>query len=421
MNYKYYSGLTSQLAFCSTPLRLDAYNNCQFSCGYCFAATRQGHGRKNSLQISDPNILEKKLKRIFAGNIKSSLDECIANRVPFQLGGMSDPFSPIEKKRKVSLRYLQILADFNYPVIISTKSSLISEPEYLKVLSRSNAYVRFSTTVIDEMWRYEVDKGTPLINQILYSSEKISNLGIPVSFRFQPIIPGFENELERMVKSVSNAGAKHISLEYLKVPLDANQNFSQSLKNILCKNPIDFYIQLGAKKQGREYILPLKVRQPWLLSAFDLIKKENIRVGFADNDLLLHSDGNSCCNSSDEFLKGAGYFDANIASLLKSKDINQFIFFDEFLKRFIPKFDVSSHMNSKARLNEAHGLDYNWLVYLDNIWRGHLGIFKPSFFDGVEHTDELDSKGRPVYVRRLSEFEEALQALKKQGNDKCVA
>lgn len=189
MNYKYYSGLTSQLAFCSTPLRLDSYNNCQFSCGYCFAATRQGFGRKNSLQISDPNTLEKKLKRIFSGNIKSSLDECIANRIPFQLGGMADPFPPIEKKRKVSLRYLQILANFNYPVIISTKSNLISDPEYLDVLSRSNVYVRLSTTVIDEMWRYEVDRGAPIFNQILVASEQISKLGIPVSFRFQPIIP----------------------------------------------------------------------------------------------------------------------------------------------------------------------------------------------------------------------------------------
>jgi DNA repair photolyase len=103
-------------------LRLDSYNSCQFGCTYCFASTRQGFGRNSSLKISNPQALRDRIERVVSGKISSALDEFIENRIPFQLGGMSDPFTKIESNKNVSFEYLKILKEYDYPVIISTKS-----------------------------------------------------------------------------------------------------------------------------------------------------------------------------------------------------------------------------------------------------------------------------------------------------------
>ena len=154
--YKYYAGITSQIGFCSTPLRLDSYSRCQFSCAYCFASTRQGFGRKENFKTGNPNSLRQRMDRVAKGQIASALDEFISKRIPFQLGGMSDPFTKSEIKNRVTLDYLGILKDFNYPVIISTKSDLIMNQEYLDVIADSNVYVRFSTTIINEKFRSKI-------------------------------------------------------------------------------------------------------------------------------------------------------------------------------------------------------------------------------------------------------------------------
>jgi len=71
--------------------------------------------------------------RVQKGEIASALDEFILKRIPFQLGGMSDPFSSIEEKAGVTLEFIKILNEFNYPFIISTKGTMLSQKAYLDV------------------------------------------------------------------------------------------------------------------------------------------------------------------------------------------------------------------------------------------------------------------------------------------------
>ncbi|MHA2705495.1 radical SAM family protein [Vibrio owensii] len=405
--YKYYAGLTSQIGFCATPLRLDSYNNCQFSCAYCFAATRQGHGRKNIFQISNPESLRSRINGVNNGIVKSALDEFIQRRIPFQLGGMSDPFILSEKKHRVTLKYLKILKDYNYPVIISTKSDLIGEKEYIDVLRESNCYVRFSTTVIREELRHKIDRKCPSISKIFKVSEKLAEKNIPTSFRLQPIIPGEEKFSSKLIDSAIDCGVSHISSEYLKVPLDANINFGKELKEHLNGNPIKLYTDLGAIRMGREYQLPLSYRREHLLDICKKSRRNGLTFGFADNDLLLHSDGISCCNASDLYLKDAGFFNGNITSLANSKSENDNIYFSDYLECWIPKHKVSTYLNSKARLIVPTS-EPDWLGYLKEMWAGKLGIYKPDFFDGIVKTDQFDSNGLSVYQKVSTEFSRSM-------------
>lgn len=403
--YKYYSGLTSQLSFCATPLRLDSYSRCQFSCEYCFAATRQGFGRQGKLKISSPKALLSRLNRVSEGNIASALDELIYRRVPFQLGGMSDPFMKIEDDKKITLEFLKVLKKHDYPVIISTKGISISNDDYLDYLTGGNVYVRFSTTIVNEINRYDVDKGCPSIQSIAQAARKLSDLNIPVSFRFQPIIPGHESSYEKILDLAHSSGVKHISAEYLKCPIDANKKFGKSLKALLNNDPIGFYQNLNATKVGREYLLPLSYRASYLKQMAGSARSLGMTFGFADNDLLIHSDGDSCCSASNLYLRDAGFFSANIVSLAKRKKIDEEIFFEDFLAGWMPKEKISTYLNSKSRIIVNDQSTPEWANYLLEMWKGNLGVFTPDYFDGVERSSGIDDSGLPIYVRKSTWFE----------------
>jgi len=406
--YKYSTSLTSQLAFCATPLRLDSYNNCQFSCGYCFARTRAGFGRDEKLQFASPDALRKRMERVSAGIIKSALDEFISRRIPFQMGGMSDPFSPIEVKEKRTLQFIRILNEYDYPFIVSTKSNLAGTIEYSSALSEANAYVRFSTTVVDERSRSGLDKGCASISEISYAAERLSSLGVPVSFRFQPIIPGHERSSESLLSTAFNCGVKHVSAEYLKVPLEANTKFSQELIDLLGGDPVSIYMALGSRKQGSEYSLPLSYRSSHLITMRNQSKSFGMTFGFADNELLLHSDGASCCSASNLYLRGANFFGANIVSLAKKKQVGERIYFSELASQWMPEHSLNSYLNSKSRLKAAQDEPVKWLSYLRKIWLGEHGQYSPLFFDGISSTGVLDEFGMPIYIRVISDFQEKL-------------
>ncbi|MDK8462021.1 hypothetical protein [Marinobacter sp. SS13-12] len=359
------------------------------------------------LKIGNPSSLLNRLERVFDGKVCSALDELISRKVPFQLGGMSDPFTKIETRERVTLEYLKILKKFDYPVIISTKSDEIIDKKYLDVICGSNVYIRFSTTVVDYNSRKLIDRGCPELENLAEAAKVLHNEGIPVCFRCQPIIPGHEASYDYLLELACFSNVKHISAEYLKCPIDANKKFGKRLVSILDGNPIKLYRDLGSKKEGREYILPLEYRGQKLAIMANLARKNGITFGFADNDLLLNSDGNACCAASDLYLRNANYFTANIVSLAKSKFIGEKIYFSDYLKGWIPQSAISTYLNSTARIVEFDENKPEWLSYLKQMWSGQLGVFSPSYFDGVMITDEIDDHGLPVFIKTPS----ALQAM----------
>ncbi|MDP3315813.1 MAG: hypothetical protein Q8M47_07080 [Devosia sp.] len=179
MSYEHFIRITSQIPFCATPIRLDPYNHCQFSCGYCFAKARMGHGRDGKLQSASVPAFRDRLKRVSRGEVASALDEFLEQRVPVQLGGMSDPFMPAEQDQRVTLGLINVLRNADYPFLVSTKSTLAAEDAYAGILAESKTLVRFSMTGIADGSRRSVDRGTPdrvkVLGRVDKEDSQISN------------------------------------------------------------------------------------------------------------------------------------------------------------------------------------------------------------------------------------------------------
>src|SRR5215472_1108197 len=137
-SYKHFATVSSQLYFCSSPIRLDSYNRCQFGCTYCFSRNRSLDTSLPGLKIANAVSFGDRLARVAQGRIRSAFDEFLAKRVPIQLGGLQDPFSGLEINHGTSLELLKILSQYKYPTIISTKSTLVAKEPYISRLKKMN-------------------------------------------------------------------------------------------------------------------------------------------------------------------------------------------------------------------------------------------------------------------------------------------
>jgi DNA repair photolyase len=80
------------------------------------------------------------------------------------------------------------------------------------LLAGMRACVALTLTTLDERLSRKLEPSAPLPKERLAAMKNLADLGVPVSARIDPIIPGInDGEIEGLVAAASGAGAKHIT------------------------------------------------------------------------------------------------------------------------------------------------------------------------------------------------------------------
>lgn len=382
MSYKHFLSISSQISFCSAPLRLDSFNKCQFSCDYCYARSRTGSGRDAKLLSADPSLLEKRLSRVFSGNIASALDEFLARRVPIQFGGMSDPFMPIENVRQVTSKILQILKHYQYPFMLSTKGPLLFHESSIRALEGTNSIIRISFSGASKNTRLLIDRGGVDFDYFLDNLDRLRSRGLKIGIRLQPLIPGEEDHALGMIERLEVGSVDHLSCEYLKVPVSGDKKFGADILRKFDGSIINWYKRADGKLVGNEYVLPSTYRRYWLDRIAAQVRSKNMTFGYADNDFLLLSDGNGCCSGCDLYLNHCNIFTANTLGILKMAQSNGTTAkFSDISEMWYPSNNIAQYLNSKTRLVSVGQPVKEWVDYAAASWNGEWGLYSPSYFD----------------------------------------
>lgn len=252
----------SQCWLCDLPIRFDTYKGCSHGCKYCFVQ------RKSGLQV-EPHESAKQLAEFVAG--KRNGETRWANwNIPIHWGGMSDPFQPCERTMKRSLDALKVLAETQYPCVISTKGKLCIEDPWLSLIKQGNIIMQVS--MVCERFD-ELEIGAPTYAERLHIVGVLAKSAKRVVVRAQPYICDVFNDVKENIKRLSDAGAHGIIVEGMKFTRKKN----------------------GTIRCGGDFVIPAQYLEADFIRLRDECHKYGMRFYCGENRLRSLGDNLTCC------------------------------------------------------------------------------------------------------------------------------
>ncbi|MEJ8560450.1 PA0069 family radical SAM protein [Yoonia sp. GPGPB17] len=222
---------------------INPYRGCEHGCIYCFA--RPSHAY---LGLSPGLDFETKL--LARPNAGAQLRKELSNAryVPKMLaiGTNTDPYQPIEKKRKIMRDVLGVLRDFNHPVGIVTKGTLIERDVDILGPMAAQGLVRVgvSITTLDPNVSRAMEPRVPMPAARLRTIRRLTDAGIPVRVMVSPVIPALtDHEVEKILEVAQGAGAVAASSIMLRLPREVAGLFRDWLA--------EHYPERAARVMGR--------------------------------------------------------------------------------------------------------------------------------------------------------------------------
>ena len=209
---------------------LNPYAGCEHGCVYCYARpTHAWLGLSPGLDFET---------RLYAKTNAAPLLRAELSRkgyVPalIALGANTDPYQPIEREYKLSRGLLEVLAAFNHPVGVTTKSALVARDIDLlaPMAAKGLARVFLSIGTLDPALARIMDPRAPAPQRRLDTVRKLADAGIPVGVLVSPIIPALnDKDLEAVLGAAAQAGATTAGYVTLRLPLEVRDLFVQWLE-----------------------------------------------------------------------------------------------------------------------------------------------------------------------------------------------
>ena len=209
---------------------INPYKGCEHGCIYCYARPTHAYlGLSPGLDFetrlfaktTGPAILEKELRK--------KRYECKV----ITLGANTDPYQPIERQYEISRQLLQIMSDFNQPVVIITKSALILRDIDIlqKMAERNLARIMVSVTTLDNKLANLLEPRAAAPHRRIETIQQLSEAGIPVSVNAAPMIPILnDHELEAILEASTDAGATTAAYILLRLPMEVSELFREWLQ-----------------------------------------------------------------------------------------------------------------------------------------------------------------------------------------------
>ncbi|WP_218163167.1 radical SAM protein [Paenibacillus sp. BC26] len=188
-----------------TKYTMNLYRGCDIQCIYCDSRSeRYGIDEFHNVTVKT-NALELLRKELAAKRSKEST---------IGTGSMSDPYTLMERKLLMTRRALQMIAEFRFPVHITTKSNLIlRDSDILQQLSTKYASVAVTITTANEELARKLEPHAASSSERFRTLAELEKLGVMTTMLMMPILPYLEDHLDNineLVERAAAAGVKHI-------------------------------------------------------------------------------------------------------------------------------------------------------------------------------------------------------------------
>jgi DNA repair photolyase len=208
---------------------LNIYRGCEHGCVYCFARPTHSY-----LDLSPGLDFEQKL--FFKTNApellkKEFLKENYVVKT-ISLGNITDTYQPIEKRLGLTRKILQLMQEYQHPVSLVTKSSLIERDiDILEKLAQQNlVHIAITITTLDSTLARKLEPRAATPERRLQTIKTLADAGVPTSILIAPIIPVLTDaELESILTLSQQAGCEGANFVILRLPHELKTLFVEWL------------------------------------------------------------------------------------------------------------------------------------------------------------------------------------------------
>jgi len=226
--------LSTRAPYCPCPFVLDTMMGvCSYSCIYCFTSLTISSlmtaffDGENILapRYASPEYVKNYLTEVLRArdsepferlpendscgsttDIKS-LKKASSQRIPLRFGTRSENFLPAEKIKGSALTALEVIKSFDYPLIINTKSDLILQEPYFKIISEMGKNVAIQVSVIhmDDNISKKLEPGAPSPTQRWEVLKTFNQIGINAMPRMEPCAEFLNADDEHLIRYFDKA------------------------------------------------------------------------------------------------------------------------------------------------------------------------------------------------------------------------
>jgi DNA repair photolyase len=209
---------------------INPYKGCEHGCIYCFARPTHAY-----LNLSPGLDFETKIFRKPDAPELLRAELSARNYVPatIQLGINTDAYQPTERGELLTRRILEVLAEFQHPVGILTKSALIQRDIDILAPMAAKGLVKtgVSITTLDRDMARIMEPRAATPQRRLDTIRALKSAGIPVFVMSAPVVPGLTcHELESILEAAAEAGAERAGMTIVRLPYEIKTLFEEWLR-----------------------------------------------------------------------------------------------------------------------------------------------------------------------------------------------
>ena len=208
---------------------INPYRGCEHGCVYCFA--RPSHA---FMGLSPGLDFESKIfvKEGAADLLERELSAKSYRPKTIAIGTNTDPYQPLERTHRIMRSLLEVLARFNHPVGIVTKSALVMRDIDIlgPMAAKGLAKVALSITTLDGGLARTMEPRASAPQKRLEAIGALAAAGIPTAVMVAPIIPAVNDaEIETILTRAKALGATEAGYVMLRLPLEVRDIFKEWL------------------------------------------------------------------------------------------------------------------------------------------------------------------------------------------------
>ena len=197
---------------------INAYRGCEHGCIYCFARpTHAFHNLSPGLDFESKLFAKPDAPALLRAELAKRGYVC---RV-MALGTNTDPYQPIEATWRITRGILQVLAEHDHPVMITTKSArVVRDVDILgPMAAKGLVAVMVSVTSLDPVIARTMEPRASTPARRLGAIRALVTAGVPTSINISPIVPAItDHEIEAICAAAAEAGARSASSILVRLP-----------------------------------------------------------------------------------------------------------------------------------------------------------------------------------------------------------